>query len=44
MKYCTNYGHKINDNQSFCNNCGTKLNDSQTNQQIITIKLPKIEK
>lgn len=33
MKYCTNYGHKINDNQSFCNNCGTKLNDSQTNQQ-----------
>lgn len=33
MKYCTNCGHKINDNQSFCNNCGTKLNDSQTNQQ-----------
>ncbi|MHB7918491.1 zinc-ribbon domain-containing protein [Staphylococcus hominis] len=24
MKYCTNCGHKINDNQSFCNNCGTK--------------------
>lgn len=33
MKYCTNCGHKINDNQSFCNNCGAKLNDSQTNHQ-----------
>lgn len=33
MKYCTNCGHKINNNQSFCNNCGTKLHDYQSNQQ-----------
>ncbi|MDY4022399.1 zinc ribbon domain-containing protein [Staphylococcus borealis] len=33
MRYCTNCGHKINDNQSFCNNCGTKLHDAQSNQQ-----------
>lgn len=33
MRYCTNCGHKINDNQSFCNNCGTKLHESQSNTQ-----------
>lgn len=33
MRYCTNCGYKINDNQSFCNNCGTKLHESQSNTQ-----------
>lgn len=33
MRYCTNCGHKINDNQSFCSNCGTKLHESQSNTQ-----------
>ncbi|WP_367121235.1 zinc-ribbon domain-containing protein [Staphylococcus capitis] len=33
MRYCTNCGHKVSDNQLFCKNCGSKLSDSQYNQR-----------
>ena len=42
MKYCTNCGHKINNNQSFCNNCGAKLHDFQSNQQSNHNKIDKV--
>lgn len=29
MKYCTNCGHKLNDNDSFCTECGTKISKDE---------------
>lgn len=35
MKYCSNCGNQLEDNETQCSNCGTVLNNNYTNEQAV---------